>query len=188
MKAYKSHKVVEAAKVVKVNTNYDVSNDTIMGQLVFEDASTANVDQAWMLKHAPGSTTVEEAVQNLAGGYFVSYPDGYSSWSPAQAFEEGYTEHSLDPKDGALPVSGYKPQSPEKVALVNGFKADEERLLRQLDTLAMGSAAEADRRWLAIGRTKLEEAFMAINRAVFQPGRARLPEDSAPGTAAHHQV
>ena len=26
-----------------------------------------------------------------AGGYYVRYPDGYESWSPAEAFEEGYT-------------------------------------------------------------------------------------------------
>jgi len=25
-----------------------------------------------------------------AGGYYVTYKDGYQSWSPADAFEEGY--------------------------------------------------------------------------------------------------
>ena len=25
------------------------------------------------------------------GGYYVVYPDGYLSWSPAEAFESGYT-------------------------------------------------------------------------------------------------
>ena len=25
------------------------------------------------------------------GGYYVRYPDGYESWSPAHSFEEGYT-------------------------------------------------------------------------------------------------
>jgi len=25
------------------------------------------------------------------GGYYVRYEDGYESWSPAKAFEEGYT-------------------------------------------------------------------------------------------------
>lgn len=90
-----------------------------------------------------------------------------------------------DPKDGALPVSGYKPQTTEKVDIVNGFKADEERILRKLDSLANVARAEAnrgdvptvDQRWLAIGRTQLEQAFMAINRSVFQPGRVSLPED-----------
>lgn len=33
-----------------------------------------------MAKHKP-----------VAGGYFVVYEDGYESFSPAKAFEEGYT-------------------------------------------------------------------------------------------------
>jgi hypothetical protein len=74
-----------------------------------------------------------------------------------------------------LPVSGYRPQSPEAVATVNGFKADEERILRKLDELRDNT--EIDGRWLAIGRTQLEQAFMAINRAVFQPGRVELPDE-----------
>jgi hypothetical protein len=34
-----------------------------------------------------------------------------------------------------------------------------------------------DGRWFAIGRTGIEQGFMAINRAVFKPGRAALPGD-----------
>ncbi len=74
-----------------------------------------------------------------------------------------------------LPVQGYKPQSEGKVALVNTNKELEERVLRQLDSL---EASGVDKRWLAIGRTAIENGFMAVNRAVFQPGRAELPEDS----------
>lgn len=75
-----------------------------------------------------------------------------------------------------LPVAGYKPQSDEKVQIVNGFKQDEERILRKLDELQ--ATGNISGRWLAIGRTQLEQAFMAINRAVFQPGRVELPEDT----------
>ena len=75
----------------------------------------------------------------------------------------------------ALPVSGYKPQSQERVDLVNANKAIEEQTLRILDGLA--ARTDIDKRWLAIGRTHLEQAFMAINRAVFQPERAKLPGD-----------
>lgn len=39
-----------------------------------------NVDGSFMAKHKP-----------QAGGYFVVYTDGYQSYSPAKAFEEGYT-------------------------------------------------------------------------------------------------
>jgi hypothetical protein len=77
------------------------------------------------------------------------------------------TEHQ------ALPVQGYTPQSQEKVDLVNVNKFLEEQALRLLDRLA--ARDDIDKRWLAIGRTHLEQAFMAINRAVFQPARAKLP-------------
>lgn len=74
-----------------------------------------------------------------------------------------------------LPVAGYKPQSDEAVALVNRMKRHEETVLRELDD--MRGRDEIDQRWLAIGRTALEQAFMAINRAVFRPGRVALPGD-----------
>jgi hypothetical protein len=71
-----------------------------------------------------------------------------------------------------LPVSGYTSQAPEKVALVNQNKQLEERLLRQLDLMA--DDLDIDKCWLAIGRTQLEQAFMAINRSVFKPQRINL--------------
>lgn len=75
-----------------------------------------------------------------------------------------------------LPVAGYKPQSTKTIDTVNAYKRQEERLLRSLDDMAKDP--DIDKRWLAIGRTKLEEAFMAINRSVFKPGRVALPEDA----------
>lgn len=76
------------------------------------------------------------------------------------------TQHS------GLPVAGYRPQGDDKVALVNANKQAEERVLRILDALA--EQPEIDKRWLAIGRTEIEKGFMAVNRAVFQPGRVEL--------------
>ncbi|MFE1598200.1 Acb2/Tad1 domain-containing protein [Methylobacterium sp. ID0610] len=75
-----------------------------------------------------------------------------------------------------LPVAGYRPQNDANVALVNEHKAMEERLLRQLDRL---QGTGHDDRWLAIARTHIQEGFMALNRAVFRPGRVSLPEDAA---------
>ncbi len=37
----------------------------------------------------------------------------------------------------------------------------------------------ANHGWLAIARTQIEQGFMALNRAVFKPGRVRLAEDDA---------
>lgn len=76
-----------------------------------------------------------------------------------------------------LPVKGYNPQSDDKVAAVNANKEIEERVLRILDDL--GAREDVDKRWLAIGRTAIENGFMAVNRSVFQPGRVKLPEDNA---------
>jgi hypothetical protein len=76
-----------------------------------------------------------------------------------------------------LPVAGYKPQGGDRVALVNVNKAAEERVLRILDELRDDPGV--DGRWLAIGRTQIEQGFMAVNRAVFKPGRAPLPEELA---------
>jgi hypothetical protein len=73
-----------------------------------------------------------------------------------------------------LPVAGYRPQSDERVALVNANKIVEETILRLLDEL---KKKDVDQRWLAIGRTHIEQAYMAINRAIFQPSRVKLDGD-----------
>ena len=96
----------------------------------------------------------------------------------------------------SLPVAGYTAQSDAKVALVNEFKVDEERLLRKLDALSKPATKQVlapvqsgtngvvwkpvegvDLRWLAITQTHFQEGFMALNRAVFQPQRISLPEN-----------
>lgn len=80
------------------------------------------------------------------------------------------TEHN------GLPVSGYVPQTDDKVAVVNVNKALEERVLRQLDALRANPAY--DQRMVSLAFTGIQEAFMWANRAVFQPTRISLPEDT----------
>jgi hypothetical protein len=60
---------------------------------------------------------------------------------------------------------------------VNENKKMEEQVLRQIDMLAGDKHLAVDQRWLAIGRTAIEQGFMAINRAVFKPGRVKLLGD-----------
>lgn len=79
------------------------------------------------------------------------------------------TEHT------GLPVAGYRPQGDDKVALVNRNKQVEERVLRILDELRQ--VDHVDQRWLQAGRTEIEKGFMAVNRAIFQPGRVELEEE-----------
>lgn len=82
-----------------------------------------------------------------------------------------------EPKHVGLPVHGYRSQPGEAVGIVNSNKVLEEVILRHLDELA--TREDVDKRWLAIGRTQIEQGFMAVNRAVFRPGRVTLPEDDA---------
>jgi hypothetical protein len=96
-------------------------------------------------------------------------------------------------KHEGLPVAGYTTQSGDRVAIVNQNKQLEERVLRQIDRIAGRSktgtldASEFDQRWVAIAKTQIEQGFMALNRAVFQPQRVALPEDApkddGPGAA-----
>ena len=79
------------------------------------------------------------------------------------------------PMHEGLPVAGYQPQTENRVDLVNTNKVTEERLLRLIENLQL--TGTGDPRWLAIAKTGFEQAFMALNRAIFQPGRVRLPED-----------
>lgn len=81
----------------------------------------------------------------------------------------------MSEKIAGLPVPGYKPQSADAVAAVTQAKMMEERVLRMLDQLA--AVPGVDPRWFAIGRTEIEKGLMAINRAVFKPGRVTLPGD-----------
>jgi hypothetical protein len=72
---YKCHKEVRAAKI-----------ETVMGlkygaaMLYFADLPEIRVSREYYEKHRP-----------VPGGYFVVYDEGYQSFSPAKAFEDGYT-------------------------------------------------------------------------------------------------
>ncbi len=75
-----------------------------------------------------------------------------------------------------MPVAGYKPQHQDKIDEVNINKRLEEVVLRRLDDMAHMAPELVDKRWLAIGRTHIEQAWMAINRAIFQPERVKIGE------------
>lgn len=79
------------------------------------------------------------------------------------------TEHK------GLPVSGYLPQSTDKVDVVNANKALEERCIRAAELIR--DNPDFDGRMAALAITNLQQAFMWLNRAVFQPSRVELPED-----------
>lgn len=76
--AYQCHKVVRAAKIVEVA----LSNRRDQKAAIWLDGrpEMIPVPQAFIDKH-----------NVKAGGYLVVYSDGYTSFSPADAFESGYT-------------------------------------------------------------------------------------------------
>lgn len=80
---------------------------------------------------------------------------------------------SNDPQMGELtattPVKGYQQQPRANIDQVNINKEMEEMVLQRLDELALN--ANVNPRWLAIGRTAIEQGFMAANRAIMNPKR-----------------
>jgi hypothetical protein len=78
-----------------------------------------------------------------------------------------------------LPVAGYVSQSDANVAIVNENKILEERVLRQIELIK--ATPGYDPRMAALAFTAVQDAFMWLNRAVFQPKRISLPEDVVRG-------
>lgn len=70
-----------------------------------------------------------------------------------------------------LPVPGYTSQSEAAVALVAQNKMIEELVQRQIDLHTTNTAI--DQRMVALARTNMQQAFMWLNRAVFQPERIK---------------
>lgn len=93
MPRYQCHKIVHALKIKEVikhahpDPNADdaafEASSAFQGAHLFPEErgyAPIAVDAAWYRKHDP-----------TAGGYYVVYEDGYTSFSPAAAFESGYT-------------------------------------------------------------------------------------------------
>lgn len=94
---YKCHKEVHALKIKAVDihrptvaeldrilSGFANDGDSQAGTFIIpEDAGYARfrVDDEYASKHDP-----------KPGGYFVVYDDGYKSYSPCKAFEDGYTK------------------------------------------------------------------------------------------------
>lgn len=70
-------------------------------------------------------------------------------------------------------IAGYRQLTAEEQAAMNANKQIEEQVLVLLDKLAADAAI--DKRWLAIGRTHIEQGFMAVNRSIARPQRLTSP-------------
>lgn len=161
---YQSHKKVWALKIkhIELRAAYShVIHPADDGYAPFE------VSDEYVQKHNP-----------QAGGYFVVYEDGYRSWSPAEAFESGYTSAKLN--TGQPAIKGYRNLSQVEIDLMNEIMAAGEQL-RHLVTRVQNhintqpapevphTQVTAPGRWAALAQTDLQTGLMALTRAVAQP-------------------
>lgn len=84
MPRYKCHKEVWALKIKAIKRDGEGEDRESDGSAIItteeEGYAPFKVSADYMHKHKP-----------QVGGYYVQYDDGYESFSPAKAFEEGYT-------------------------------------------------------------------------------------------------
>lgn len=77
---YLCHKRIRAAKICSIDP-VDYSNSIRLSlELPGDRRDYVVKDQEWINRFRP-----------IKGGYYVQYEDGYTSFSPAAAFEEGYS-------------------------------------------------------------------------------------------------
>lgn len=117
MPRYVCHKQVWALKIASVQEG--TRNDAVL--LTFHDDGYApvHVDFDWYYRHKPE-----------AGGYYVVYKDGYKSYSPAKAFEDGYA------LEGAAPAAQAAPQAGEDAASqIEHLDVENHRLRRAMQKI-----------------------------------------------------
>ena len=82
MPRYICHKKVHALKIAAIEVNEDKS------------ATISPVEEGYApFTTKPGWAEKFEGTEEDPG-YYVVYADGYASWSPSKAFEEGYTREA----------------------------------------------------------------------------------------------
>lgn len=84
---YKSHKTVAALKIAKVHKDAHDQVWLTPAEGQGRPYGAFRVSHDYLLRHKPE-----------AGGYYVLYADGYESWSPAKAFDDGYTLITEEPE------------------------------------------------------------------------------------------
>ena len=83
MQRYKSHKIVEAGKIQRIHTTSVPAPDGSWNAVIdFVEVG------GWQYQVPDGFAARDKKPE--IGDYLVRYEDGYLSWSPAKAFEDGY--------------------------------------------------------------------------------------------------
>jgi len=162
MPSYECHKTVSALKIVEVAQR----EPGVVELHVTPPFAPIVVDLDWVEKHDP-----------QAGGYYVVYKDGYASFSPAEAFEEGYS---------LTPVAGIRRVNPVN-DLVNRFTyhaphGDQQDRYLGLRTQGLVLAERMewscpDSRERSLALTKLEESIMWANASIARNEPRPMPAE-----------
>lgn len=79
---YKCHKIVRAGKLEHLAFNGGTASiEGLEAPVTFSSDTAARLLKAYTFRTNPEDR-----------GYVVVYEDGYISWSPSKAFEDGYTK------------------------------------------------------------------------------------------------
>ena len=100
LKEYQSNKIVKAVVINHIRLSITSKSKALQDRkfdLIHKPSTFLQVDFDFLLKRM---NLTEEEIKTITTdspgipmtGYFVQYEDGYVSWSPKDAFEEGYTE------------------------------------------------------------------------------------------------
>lgn len=87
MPRYRSHKEVHALKIASIE--YDLTKAHAENRETDGSATITPVEDGYAPFKVAGEYVRKHEPKE--GGYYVVYEDGYKSWSPAEAFEKGYT-------------------------------------------------------------------------------------------------
>lgn len=92
-------------------------------------------------------------------------PEGMTTQELYEAYKE--RNEQRDRNLPYTPILGYHQLSMREIATINALKETEGFCLKQIAELRDGECHDA--RWISIGQTHIEQAFMALARSVAQP-------------------
>jgi len=156
MNRYQSHKIVEAARITEFNSQE--SQYTV----VFEDGTDmalSNYDGARILKMAIDSGGT------VNGGWLMVYKDGYVSWSPSEAFDEGYD--LVQPSSGKSAIAGYRELTEAEISDMNYVKNIGKEIGDVVELLR--NDFDHDQRWVSLGATHFQQGLMCLTRSIAKP-------------------
>lgn len=119
--SYQQTKIIHGAKILEIvylGLWYQLTLDTNeLRGMITQRENPDKFDQEWFAKYQPGGKHYNETCHKIkvdftwhdkhkpqVGGYFVLYPDGYQSYSPAEPFEAGNKLMHIDWNHGPTDV------------------------------------------------------------------------------------